>query len=279
MPEWLLPADADLTHVSNEINDRHRLDISVVGSGSSALSGPDGARFAYPAQLEQSLRERLPGIEIKVTAHVESRQTTADMASELQKILTDDQPALVIWQAGTVDALRGVEPEDFRTSLDQGIDAIAADHADVIMMNMQHSPRTESMLGVSAYADVMRWVAEQHGVVLFDRLAIMRYWSDEGVFDLYAATKDYAMARRVHECIGRALASLIIHAGHLDAGKNKRRVDVDDQTNFQLVGLRGSRGSLLWPCSLRRTRRCLRSDRLRPVAPRADLGIRLQRAG
>lgn len=221
VPEWLLPADADLTRVSSEIKDRHRLDISVVGSGSSALSGPDGARFAYPAQLEQSLKERLLGIEIKVTAHVESRQTTADMASQLQKILTGDQPALVIWQAGTVDALRGVEPEDFRTSLDQGIDAIAAEHADVIMMNMQHSPRTESMLGVSAYADVMRWVAEQHGVVLFDRLAIMRYWSDEGVFDLYAATKDYAMARRVHECIGRALASLIIHAGHLDAGKEQ----------------------------------------------------------
>jgi len=219
VPEWLLPADSDFTRVSNEIKDRHRLDISVVGSGSSALSGPDGARFAYPAQLEQSLSERLPGIEIKVTAHVQSRQTTADMASGLQKILAEDQPALVIWQAGTVDALGGVEPEDFRTSLDQGIDAIVAANADVIMMNMQHSPRTESMLGVSAYADVMRWVAEQHGVMLFDRLAIMRYWSDEGIFDLYAATKDYAMARRVHECIGRALASLIINAGHLDAGK------------------------------------------------------------
>src|SRR5208282_5434892 len=102
VPEWLLPADADLTHIGNEIKDRHRLDISVVGSGSSALSGPDGARFAYPAQLEQSLRERLPGLEIKVTAHVQSRQTTADMASQLQKILTGDQPALVIWQAGTV---------------------------------------------------------------------------------------------------------------------------------------------------------------------------------
>ncbi len=75
------------------------------------------------------------------------------------------------------------------------------------------------MLGVSAYADVMRWVAEQRGIVLFDRLAIMRYWSDAGIFDLYAATKGYAMARSVHECIGRALASQIINAGHLDAGK------------------------------------------------------------
>ena len=96
VPESLIPAASDLTRVSNEIKDRHRLDISVVGSGSSALSGPDGARFAYPAQLEQALRERLPGNEIKVTAHVPSRQTTADMAAGLPKILSDDRPALVI---------------------------------------------------------------------------------------------------------------------------------------------------------------------------------------
>jgi len=43
----------------------------------------------------------------------------------------------------------------------------------------------------------------------------MRHWSDAGVFDLYAATKDYAMARRVHDCIGRALAALIIDAARL----------------------------------------------------------------
>ncbi len=217
VPEWAIAANSDLTRVSNEIKDRHRLDISVVGSGSSVLSGPDGARFAYPAQLEQALKERLPGIEVKVTAHVPSQQTTADMAADLPKILTDDQPALVIWQAGTVDALRGVEPEDFRTSLDQGLDAIAAANADAILMNMQYSPRTESMLNVSAYADVMHWVTEQRGILLFDRFAIMRYWSDEGTFDLYAATNGYAMARRVHECIGRALASQIINASHLDA--------------------------------------------------------------
>ena len=217
VPDWLIAANSDLTRVSNEIRDRHRLDISVVGSGSSALSGPDGARFAYPAQLEQALKERLPGVEIKVTAHVPSRQTTADMVSALPKILADDQPALVIWQAGTVDALRGVEPEDFRTSLDQGLDAITAAGADAILMNMQYSPRTESMLSVTPYADVMHWVTEQRGILLFDRLAIMRYWSDEGTFDLYAATNGYAMARRVHECIGRALASQIINAGHLDA--------------------------------------------------------------
>ena len=217
--ESFIASEIDLTRVTNEIKDRHRLDISVVGSGSSVLSGPDGARFAYPARLEAVLRDRLPGNEIKVTAHVQLRQTTAEMAEGMKDVLAQDKPALVIWQAGTVDALRGIEPEEFRTSLETGIDAIAAADADAIVMNMQYSPRTESMLGVDAYADVMHWVAQQRGVVLFDRLAIMRSWTDSGTFDLYAATKDYAMARRVHECIGRALASQIINSAHLDAEK------------------------------------------------------------
>lgn len=217
VPESLLPAEYELAHVASTIKDHHRLQITVVGSGSSALSGPDGARLAYPARVEEALRARLPGQEITVITHIQPRDTTAEMAAALPHILAEDKPVLVIWQAGTVDALHGVEPEEFRTSLDQGLDTIAAAGADVIMMNMQYSPRTESMLGVTAYADVMRWVAEQHSVLLFDRLAIMRYWSEEGIFDLYAATKDYAMARRVHECIGRALASQIINGAHLDA--------------------------------------------------------------
>jgi len=219
VPESFIVSESDLVRVAAEIKDKHRLDISVVGSGSSALPGPDGARFAYPARLQEALKERLPGIEIKVTAHAQPRQTTADMSSSMGKVLSEDKPALVIWQAGTADAIRGVDPDEFRASLEDGLDVIAAANADAILMNMQYSPRTESMLGVSAYADVMRWVAQQRGVVLFDRLAIMHHWSDGGVFDLYATTKDYAMARRVHDCIGKALASQIINAAHLEAAK------------------------------------------------------------
>ena len=43
VPERLISTETELTRVSQEITDRHRLDITVVGSRSSALSGPDGA--------------------------------------------------------------------------------------------------------------------------------------------------------------------------------------------------------------------------------------------
>ncbi len=217
VPDSFITGDTHLTRAMKAIKDSHRLDITVIGTGSSSLPGPDGARYAYPSRLEAALRELLKGIDVKVTAHVQSRQTTADMDSAMEKILGDDKPSLVIWQAGTADALNGVEPEDFRASLDDGVDTIQTAGADVILMNMQYSPRTESMLDVSAYADVMRWVAQQRDALLFDRLGIMRYWNDAGVFDLYAATKKYDMARRVHDCVAWALASQIINAAHLGA--------------------------------------------------------------
>jgi hypothetical protein len=215
VPPALLSTDASLARVAGQLKDKHRLDIVVVGTGSSTLPGPDGQTFAYPARLQEALRRLLPGNEIKVVAQIQTRETTAEMAAGMKKTLADNKPALVVWQAGTFDAVNGIEPDEFSASLGAGIDTITAAGADVVLVNMQYSPRTESLLNVSAYADVMHWAAQEHGVVLFDRLAIMRYWNDQGVFDLYAATKKSDMARRVHDCIGRALASQIVEAAHL----------------------------------------------------------------
>jgi hypothetical protein len=215
VPDSLIASDNGLTRVAQQIKERHQLDISVVGTGSSTLPGPEGAQFAYPARLEAALKTQLPGTAVKVTAHIAPRQTTAEMVAALHKILAADKPTLVIWQAGTFDALSGVEPDTFSASLVTGVTAINAAGADVVLLDMQYSPHTAAMLDVTAYADVMRWVAQEHGAVLFDRLAIMRHWNEEGVFDLYAATKKYDMARKVHDCIGRALAFQIVTAAHL----------------------------------------------------------------
>jgi hypothetical protein len=114
-----------------------------------------------------------------------------------------------------------VDPEQFRASVADGVETLQAGGADVILMNMQYSPRTESMLALGGYADNMRWVAREREVPLFDRLAIMRHWYDTGAIDLYAATKDVSVAKRVHDCIGRALASMVIDAARLEAFEGK----------------------------------------------------------
>jgi hypothetical protein len=183
------------------------------------LSGPAGAASSYPARLEAALRERLPRVEVKVVTHARPRQLAADMIKDFGQILAEDKPNLVIWQTGTFDAIRGIEPEEFRTVLDEGVGALQNGGADVILMNMQYSPRMDTVIAVGPYNDNMRWVAQERGVPLFDRFAIMQYWNQVGTFDLSTATKSPAMAQQVHDCIGRALASLVIEAAHLDVEK------------------------------------------------------------
>ncbi|HWM83913.1 MAG TPA: SGNH/GDSL hydrolase family protein [Pseudolabrys sp.] len=190
-----------------------KLEILVIGAGSSRLPGPQGTMLAYPARLQNALSQKLPDVAVKVAADVKLGRTAHDMLPDLRAAVAPaSRPALVIWQTGTVDAVRSVEPEAFSKALTKGVAAAKAAGTDVVLMNMQYSPRTESMIALGNYADSMRWVALQFEVPLFDRFQVMKTWNEMGVFDLYRDTKKMDIAERVHDCIGRLLADLIIGA-------------------------------------------------------------------
>jgi hypothetical protein len=222
-PAWAeLPADcrvaAHLVETSYPLPKAMRaiadkkFNILVVGAGSSQLPGANGEKNAYPARLQQALADQLKGVEVKVTTDIKASRTAAEMVKILPANLAAAKPALMIWQTGTTDAMRAVDPDQFSHALDAGIIAARAAGADVVLVNAQFSPRTESMIALSTYSEDMRWVALQQEVPLFDRFSIMRVWSDLGTFDLYSATKKLDIAERVHDCIGRLLADLIIAA-------------------------------------------------------------------
>jgi hypothetical protein len=78
------------------------------------------------------------------------------------------------------------------------------------------------MIQLNTYVDGMRVVARDRDIPLFDRLGLMRYWNDNGAFDLYAPAKDRdGVAVKVHDCLGRALAALVIEAAHLEKTEGK----------------------------------------------------------
>lgn len=189
-----------------------KLDILVLGAGSSMLPGANSAKFAYPARLQKALAEALPDVAIKVSTDVSSHRSAAEMLKSLPAALAANKPELVIWQTGTVDAVQSVDPDQFSQSLDKGITLARNAGADVVLVNAQYSPRTESMIALSTYTENMRWVALQHEVPLFNRFGIMRVWSDLGTFDFTTATNKLDMAERVHNCIGWLLAELITEA-------------------------------------------------------------------
>jgi hypothetical protein len=217
LPGYLLPADSQLERVEAAVKKDRSLKILVLGGVSSTLPGPNGASFAFPARLEAALQTRLPGIKVVVAAQTKGRQSASEMADTIEQLMVDEKPNLVVWQTGTYDAVHGTDPAEFRATVADGVERVRKGGSDVVLMNMQYSPRTESIVAVGAYADGMRWVSRELEVPVFDRLAIMRHWYDAGQFDLYAATKDLKMAKAVHDCIGQALGSLIIDAAHVEA--------------------------------------------------------------
>jgi lysophospholipase L1-like esterase len=222
VPSYLTASDSQLTRVAAALKRGGPLDILVLGTGSSTLGGAEGTSAAWPQRLEQALRRKLPGFTVNVTAAITARQGAEDAAEALPKLLTERKPALVIWQTGTVDAMRNVHADDFRIALETGLEALQKADADALLMNLQYSPRTETMISVTPYNDTMRLVAQQQNVPLFDRFAVMHHWNETGEFDLFGTTRDATLAKRVHDCIGRALALLVVDATKL--GPNDLKV-------------------------------------------------------
>jgi hypothetical protein len=215
VPAYLLSSDSKLSKVEQALKGGQRLDILVVGSRSSTIGTTDGSA-AYPARLQAALREQLPTVEVNVSVELHIKSTAEEIAPSLDKLVEDRKATLVIWQTGTVDAMRSVDPDDFRGAIDDGVAAMQKAGADVVLMNLQYSPRTETMISASAYLDNMRAVAQQHDVPLFDRFAIMRQWNETGDFDLFSPSHGVEMAKRVHDCLGRALSTFVIDAAHVN---------------------------------------------------------------
>ena len=214
VPAYLLTSESSLPRVAEAVKSGHSLDILVVGSRSSTINTSDGS--AYPGRLQATLRDKLPAVPVNVSIELQVKKTAGEVVGGLVKLVEVKKPTLVIWQTGTVDAMRSIDPDDFRAAVGEGVAALQNAGADVVLMNLQYSPRTETMISAPPYLDNMRVVAQQHDVPLFDRFAIMRHWNEQGDFDLFSASHGPELAKRVHDCLGRALSKFVIDAAHLN---------------------------------------------------------------
>ncbi|HLL27124.1 MAG TPA: SGNH/GDSL hydrolase family protein [Xanthobacteraceae bacterium] len=213
VPDNLVETFARLPHVDLSAKHDHKLEILVL-SAAPKLSGEASTLKSYPYYLESELRERLKGVDVHVFAQSEPRKTIVEVAKDLPRFLSERQPVLVIWQTGTVEAMRGIDPDGYGRALDAGVAALQRGGADVILVNQQFSPRTDFMFDGAPYTENMRWVSQTRDIPLFNRYEVMKYWGETGAFDLTALKND-GTYEKVHRCIGRLIADLVIRAASL----------------------------------------------------------------
>jgi hypothetical protein len=209
VPRSLLPSSHSLRHIHASWVRGEPIVIVTVGSGSSG--GASGQSRSFPAYLQATLTSRFPDRDIKVVNHGHPGESAGALVDRFRAEVMSENPALVIWQTGTVDAVRSLDVDNFATTINAGIASLEASQADVVLVNPQYASRMELIIHYDPYLAAMDQAAGQSDAILFDRYRIMRYWVAKGRFDLSSGNRDARRkkAEDTQACVGVLLADVI----------------------------------------------------------------------
>lgn len=210
-PTELMRVEVTLPHFRERLRDGNAAKIVAIGGASTTGAAAGSADLAYPHRLQEILDRWYPAVPITVVNKGVPRQTAQQMLDRFPSDVLAEDPVLVIWETGTTDAVRGVEIDDFASALQSGIDELKAHSIDVMLIDMQFSRSTATVIDFERYLDTLHQVANVNDIYVFPRFELMRYWSEQNVFNFDGVAKDQraSLAASVYECIGRKLAETI----------------------------------------------------------------------
>lgn len=211
VPERFYTFEPPLTKTAKALASGREVVIAALGGASTVGLAAGGPGLAWPARLASALAGRFPSTPTKVVNLAVARQTAKAAVERLARDVLPLKPTLVIWETGTMEAVRGTDVDEFRETLQAGIDELRAAGAEVVLMNMQFSRETDAMIHFEPYLIAMRELANANDVPLFRRRGIMRYWAESDLLDLRArdAEKRRQLAAKLYDCIGRAMADFV----------------------------------------------------------------------
>jgi acyl-CoA thioesterase-1 len=187
--------------------------IVALGSSSTEGAGASAPDRAYPARLEALLRTSWPAENVTTLNRGIGGQMLDAVLPRLDTDVIAVRPTLVIWQVGTNEALRAMDPVQFDRMLDEGLQRLSTIGADVVLMDYQIAPKMPPAPQREIYGAIIAKEALKHAVPLFSRAALMRDWqmadptaSDMiGLDGLHHSDRGYA-------CLAASLDTAIVSA-------------------------------------------------------------------
>lgn len=183
---------------------------------SKLFTGP-ASEHAFPLQMAKELRTAVPGLDVRITVRGGRNLLATDMLDLLRSELATHHYDLVLWQTGTVEAVRNVPSGEFGQTLSDGAEAVTAAGADLVLVDPQFSRFLQTSSNVEPYEQALQQVAAMPGVVLFRRYDLMHAWASEGQIDLERTPRSdrQKAIETLHACLGKHLARLIVASAHL----------------------------------------------------------------
>jgi acyl-CoA thioesterase I len=211
VPAELIRVEVTLPHLSERLRAKNPVKIVAIGGASTTGAAAGSPDRAYPHRLQEILDRWYPNVPITVVNKGVPRQTAQQMLERFPSDVFAEDPILVIWETGTTDAVRGVEIDDFAAALQEGIDQLKTRSIDIILIDMQFSRSTVTVIDFERYLSTLHRIGEVNELYVFPRFEMMRYWSEQNVFNFDGVAKDEraSLAASVYECIARNLADAI----------------------------------------------------------------------
>jgi acyl-CoA thioesterase-1 len=201
-----------LPHTSVALSQKHNLRVVAVGSSSTEGTGASAPGKTYPAQLDAILEQRFPGAKIEVINKGVGGETAAGTLARLDRDVLPFHPDLVIWQLGTNDALRNVDAKTFGTQVVEGIRRIRESGADLLLLEPQFLPKEAGNATYAAYVDAVRALGAAHGLPVFRRSEVMKYWLDSKQFtpSTMLSADQLHMTDASYHCLAQLMADAIV---------------------------------------------------------------------
>jgi hypothetical protein len=214
IPSEMLEAEAKLPRLAERLKAHQPVTIVAIGGASTYGRAAGSTDLAYPHRLERILVHDFLGEPITVVNKGVARQSAKQMLERFPTDVLAEDPVMVIWETGVNDAVRGTDIDDFAQALQTGVDELKNRAIDVILIDMQFSRSSTTVIDFDKYMKALHRVGELGDVYVFPRFAMMRYWSEQNVFnfDDVAAEDRAKLAARVYECLGQKLAEVIRRA-------------------------------------------------------------------
>ncbi len=177
---------------------------------------PSPSEAAFPLQMAQDLREEIPGLAVSVLVKGGRGINASEMLDIIHTELAANHYDLVIWQTGTVEAVRNMSASQFYQTLADGSAAISEAGANLILVDPQFSRFLRANSDLEPYNKAMQQIAAQPGTMLFHRFDLMQYWANEGQIDLERTPKGKRLkaVEALHACLGASLARMVTSGAH-----------------------------------------------------------------
>lgn len=169
---------------------------------------------AFPQQMALALEKSVPGVTVKITVRGGRGFSASDQFQLLSDMLDHEKFQLVLWQTGTVEAVRNLPPSEFAQTLADGVEKASQSGADLVFIDPQFSRFLQTNSNIEPYEQAFQVIGSMPNVLLFHRFGLMRSWVNDGLIDLERTPKPSRLqaVEQLHACLGHQLARLVLGA-------------------------------------------------------------------